>query len=221
MQTMRARLLTVATLAASLPLLHQPAGTGAMQLCAVPARPSLCDSFAVFRRPARPDDRLPRIFRDDPPLKLVDQSSSRRAGGDRPKDRAFYLLGGRRYMCLVDYSRREGGGGYGCSHIEDVLSGRTYLEVGCVAAPHGHRLLFLQPMPDGVRAATVHRVGRPPIRLAVRRNLLVADLRVLRRDELPNKVVWRLRGRLHRLALPVDDTLVTCRASARSLSRAG
>jgi hypothetical protein len=212
MQTTRTRFLAIAALAAGGLLLHQPGSSATVRTCAVPAQPSLCGSFGVFRRPARPEDRLPRLFRRAPPLRLVDLSSSRRAGGSGPKGQAFYLLGGKRYLCVVQYSLRQRAGGFGCSHARDALSGRMYIELACEPAPRRHRLLFAQPMPDGVRAATVHRVGRAAIRLGVRRNLLVADLRVSVHDDLPDEIVWRLRGRLHRRRLPVDDQIVTCRA---------
>jgi hypothetical protein len=205
-------LVAASALTLGAPLLDPAAGATAAGACAVPERPALCRSFAAFRRARGPDDRLPAIFRDAPPLRLVDQRSSRRVGAEALTPHRFFLLGGRRYMCLVEYSTRERGGGFACSGVRDVLAGRVYLSLACEPRPRRHRLLFLQPMPDGVPSATLHRVGKPAIRFAVEDNLLVADLPVPARAYLPTKVVWRRDGRRQERRLPVDDLAVTCRA---------
>jgi hypothetical protein len=176
----------------------------------VPSRPSLCRSFDVFNRLARPQDRLPRIFRDDPPLKLVDQRSSRRADESRVPAHRVFLLGGKRLACLVDYSEHERGGGYTCNQIGATLQGRTFLEVACEPKPRRHRVILALILPNGVHAATVHRVAKPAVRLRVRDNLLLADLKIPSRAYLPDGVMWRRSGRLHRNRSPPDDRQVTC-----------
>jgi hypothetical protein len=192
-------------------LIALPAPSTADGTCSVPSRPSLCRSFYVFNRLARPQDRLPRIFRDDPPLKLVDQRSSRRVDESRIPAHRVFLLGGKRLACLVDYSEHERGGGYVCNPIRATLQGRTFLEVSCEAKPRRHRVILALALPNGVHAGTVHRVAKPAVRLRVRDNLLLADLEIPSRAYLPDRVIWRRSGRLHRFRFPADDLQVTCR----------
>jgi hypothetical protein len=178
--------------------------------CAVPQRPLLCRAYHVFRHAARRVDRLPRQFRDAPPLRLVNKRSSRLVGRRRPKQHRFYLLGGRRLVCLVDYTPAQGGGGYVCSYVRHALAGRFFLESVCEPPPRRHRLLYAQPMPDGVRRAAFRRVHRPRVRVAVRRNLLVADLRIPSRAYLPTRVTWWRHGRRHSMGLGVNEGLLRC-----------
>jgi hypothetical protein len=182
------------------------------ETCAVPHRPLLCRAYHVFRQEARRRDRLPRQFRDDPPLRLVNQSSSRVVGPGRPRRHPFYLLGGRRFLCLVDYDRRQGVGGYVCSHVRAALAGHMFLESTCEPPPRRHRLLYAQPMPDGVRRAVFRRVQRPRVRVVVRRNLLLADLRIPSRAYLPTRVTWWRHGRRRSMGLGVNESLLRCRA---------
>jgi hypothetical protein len=175
--------------------------------CAIPERPLLCRAYHVFRQEARRRDQMPRQFRDDPPLRLVKQSSSRLVGRGRPKQHRFYLLGGRRLVCLLDYTPALGGGGFVCSYVRHALAGGLFLESVCEPPPRRHRLLYAQPMPDGVHRAVFRRRHRPRVRVAVRRNLLLADLRVPSRAYLPTRVTWWRHGRRHTFRLGVEFAL--------------
>jgi hypothetical protein len=169
----------------------------------------------------RPGDRLPRVFRDDPPLQHVDQASSRRLRSRGPKGYAFFALGGKRLVCIVSYIRKQGGGSFACNPLAATVRGRLFLEEACNPPPRRHRVLLFELLPDGVRKATVLRAGRAPLKRTVTDNLLVADLPVRSRRDLPKAVVWHRAGRRHRLGLAVDESLVTCRSqSARQQGRA-
>jgi hypothetical protein len=172
----------------------------------------VCRSFAVFRRAPQPDDRLPRVYRDDAPLKQVNQKSSRRLHSRGPAGHAFYALAGKRLMCIVVHHRALGGGSFACNPVAATMRGRLFLEESCGPAPRHHRVLVVELLPDGVRRATVKRVGRPAVERAVRDNLLVADLRVRARRDIPRAVVWHLAHKRHELGLTVDESLATCRS---------
>ena len=178
--------------------------------CAVPRRPIVCRAYHVFRREARRADRLPRQFRDVPPLRRVKQSSSRLVGRGRPKQHRFYLLGGRRLVCLLDYTPAQRGGAFVCSYVRHALAGRFFLESACEPPPRRHRVLYAQPMPDGVHRAVFRRVHRPRVRVKVRRNLLVADLRIPSRAYLPTRVTWWRHGRRRSMGLGVNEGLLHC-----------
>jgi hypothetical protein len=182
--------------------------------CTVPKLGPLCRSFGVFRRTGRPSDRLPWIFRDDPPLRHVDQHSSRRLRTRSPRGYAFYAAAGKRLVCIVTYIRKEAGGDFACDPPAATARGRLFLEEACNPAPRRHRVLLVELLPDGVHSATVRRVDRPRVKRAINDNLLVADLRVRSRGELPKAVEWRHAGRRHRLPLAVDDSIVTCRSTS-------
>jgi hypothetical protein len=175
----------------------------------VPKGRALCDAFAALTHRARPGDRLPADVRDSGPLQQVTRSSARLLRSAAGHD--VFIVGGRRLVCLVVYLRKRHEAAYGCSPPDSILRGQSYLEESCAPAPRKHRVLFTQLVPDGVRSAVLHRVGVPPIRRKVRRNLLLVDLRVPSRDYLPTRVQWRRRGRLRTLGLPVDEEQVTCR----------
>jgi hypothetical protein len=210
----------VCVLAVAASMAPAPAAPGARH-CAVPEREAVCSSFAVFLRAGRRDDRLPRLFRDDPPLKQVDHSSSRRLRHRTPKGYSFFALAGKRLVCIVSYVRKQGQGSFACNPLGVTVRGKLFLEEACAPAPRRHRVLLFELVPDGVRTATVLRAGRAPVKRAVRDNLVVADLPVRSRRDLPKAVVWRRAGRRHRLGLVLDESLVTCRSrSARGLVRA-
>jgi hypothetical protein len=201
-------LLSTCALAAS--VAQAPANSATRQ-CAVPERHAVCRSFSVFLRPARPGDRLPARLRDAPPLRQVDQSSSRRLRHRGAKGYAFFALAGKRLVCIVSYVRKWGGGSFACNPLAATRRGKLFLEESCSPAPRRHRVLLLQLLPDGVRSATVRRVAKPPVKRAITDNLLVADLRVRSRRDLPKAVVWHRAGKRHRLGLVADESLATCR----------
>ena len=190
------------------PAASSPAdGTSA---CAVPARPSLCKEFAVFERRAQPSDRLPESVRHLPPFRHVDRSSARRIG-DRPKGWAWYIVGGRKQLCVIGYDRRHGDSGGTCSRPNAVIRGQMYLTMSCDPG-RPHRMLVAQLVPDGPHRAVIRRVHRPRLVVAIRHNLLVADLPVRSHAQLPTSITWHRRGRLRQVKIPPDDMDVTCRA---------
>jgi hypothetical protein len=209
---LKSLLLSVATTAIAGLVVGAAAAKEDEETCAVPQRPLLCHSYRVFRREARRADRLPRQFRDDPPLRRVKQSSSRLVGRGRPEEHRFYLLGGRRVVCLVDYTPAQGGGGFVCSYVRHALAGRFFLESACEPPPRRHRLLYAQPMPDGVHRAVFRRLHRPGVRVKVRRNLLLADFRIPSRAYLPTRVTWWRHGRRRSMGLGVNEFALRCDA---------
>jgi hypothetical protein len=182
--------------------------SGHERACVVKARPQLCRAFAAFRRPQATTDRLPRLFRDDQPFPQQELRSSRRLRARHGRE--AFVVGGAKYVCLVDYIPKEDGGTYVCNYVGRAVAGQIWEESSCDPA-RPHRVLLLQLLPDGVSHAAIRRVGKPALRLRVRDNLLFADLRVPSRAYLAKQTVWRRRGSLHRLGLPQDDSLYTCR----------
>lgn len=168
--------------------------------CAIPKRPSLCRSFAAFRRPRRAADALPRFFRNDPPIRHVDRASARRLPSRRPNGYRFFMAAGRHLVCLMIASG-HGEGAFTCGSGGDARASRLFLEESCRPGRRRHRVLFVQLMRDGVHSAVVRRMNEPALRRTVTSNLLVVDLPTPSRDYLPTAVEWRQSGhvREHRL----------------------
>jgi hypothetical protein len=207
----RAAPLIMLAVALALVSSNRASGAIAARTCGAP-NGSLCRSFAFFRRPARSDDRLPRNFLRDPPIRHVEARSARRLHARGPNGYDFYAAAGKRLVCLLVYHRAEHGGGFNCSNVALALSGRMFLDESCGAGARRHRLLHAQLLPDGVKSATITREGRPAMQRRVRDDLLVADLPVPSHDYLPTSVAWKLHAKQYRLSLPVDDMAVTCMA---------
>jgi hypothetical protein len=182
--------------------------SGRARACVVKARPQLCRAVAALRRPQTRADRVPRRFRDDQPFPQLELRSSRRLS-DR-NGREVFVVGGTKYVCLLDYLPKEHGGSYVCNYVGRAVAGQIWEETACDPR-RPHRVLVLQLLPDGVRYAAIRRVGKPALRFPVRSNLLLADLRVRSRGYLPKQTVWRRRGVLHRIGVGHDDSLFTCR----------
>ena len=202
--------LTVLLLVAAA-LLAPSGGGAAAESCAVPKRPALCRAFAVLRRSARPYDRLPRLVRNDRPIRLTDPGGVRRLLTGHPKGFDLYMAAGHRLVCLVVYSNTDDSAGIGCNPPDVVLRGDTYLEQSCGRGARRHRVLIVELLPDGVSSATIRRAGKAAVTRRVAHNVMVADLRVRTTADVPRRLDWTLAGKSHQVTLGAGDDVVTCR----------